>query len=137
MLNPNILNELKMANFKRWGMHFGPPALYELIGACERENPTGEFVLKKVVHDAGDFGWLAFFNEGDGGEYAVGEGKHPDEAVARLWLALHRRKESTERLKESTERLKVRLLAVAAAALKSDERRERRDEPENSGGAYG
>jgi hypothetical protein len=130
MLSPEIADELRLANFPRWGMHFGPPALSELIGTCEDENPTGEFVLNKVVHGAGDFKWLAYFNKWDGSEPVVGEGKRPDEAVARLWLALHRSEDLTPKPK-------AWLLALEAEASKSSKSQEWRDEPEIPAGRRG
>jgi len=56
------------------------PTLSELIDACGKKICAIEF-----EEDA----MLAYFISDDGVEYKQGRGKTPEEAVARLWLALH------------------------------------------------
>ena len=88
MLSRQLAHELKMANFPRTGIHVSPPALSELVRTCEAENPAGEFVLRKIVHNTRDAQWFAYFTEHADDQPIQGEGQSAEDAVARLWLAL-------------------------------------------------
>jgi hypothetical protein len=57
---------------------FVHPTLSELIEACPKQMGTATFVLGSANQGQA---WVAELNE---------TGETPDEAVARLWLALHR-----------------------------------------------
>ena len=91
MIDRKLVQDLEQAGFPRIGIHVGAPGLSELIAACEAGNKTGELVFRKAVYGKNDYRWFAYFEEDFGNDQKLGQGNAPDEAVARLWLALHRR----------------------------------------------
>ena len=79
--------ELKLGAFKDTeltGEEVKSPTLAELVEAC------GDILYFTLNSSA--YGWEASANYGEGKE-EVGQGKTSEEAVARLWLALNKKKD--------------------------------------------
>lgn len=102
MLNYELAKDLRDAGFPQDGFgmpecaieggHDGPceavylPTLSELIAACGGDGPTG-FQLYQEWKTRDYVEWEA--TSGFGQAQKRGRGTTPEEAVARLWLALH------------------------------------------------
>jgi hypothetical protein len=64
------------------------PTLSELIAACGRGFRLENLTENGVVNNGGKDEWHAFFNDRSIANF-IGMGATPEEAVARLYLALH------------------------------------------------
>jgi hypothetical protein len=90
VVNPNTpgSHSLSAAEYERQLDKCYLPTLSELIEACPKERGDFEATFTLTIFDKTR--WVAFYDSGDGASfYEQGEGSSSEEAVAKLWLALH------------------------------------------------